>query len=84
MVCQALFLFRDVEFLDVVDKLLLQTVLVIIDGEELFELLCDALAYLLRARLLVLLQFFLQPLYVVYLLSEFLLQRRALLLAEVN
>ena len=53
VVGEALFLLVDVEFLDVVDEFLLESVVVILYAEALLEAVEDALAYLLGALLLI-------------------------------
>ena len=84
MVGQALFLFVDVELLDIVDELLLQTVAVVFDIGDALEPLDDALANLLDARLLVGLDAGQQAGDIVDVLVELHSQGLTLLLTEVD
>ncbi len=84
MVGQALFLLADVELLDVVDQLLLQTVLVVLHAGNLLQAVDDALANLLHTALLKGLNLSHEALYVVYLLCKLLLQSGTFLTAEAH
>ena len=83
VVGKALLLFADVELLDVVDELLLQTVLVIIHIRNLLQTVYDVLADLLHACLLVWFNAGKESLDIIHFLGEFLLQGSSFLLAEV-
>ena len=83
MVGEALLLLADVQFLDVIDKLLLQAVLVVLHVGDGFESFHDACADFLHSRLLVRLDALQQVLYVVHLLAELLLKGSAFLRTEV-
>ena len=80
---KTLLFFVDIEFLDVIDKFLFQAVLVIIHTQCLFKRIGDTVLYLAYPFLLVGSHRFEQPCYILYLLTEFLFERCALLLAEV-
>ena len=56
MLCETLLLLRDVKLLDVIDKFLLQTILVVFNIWNECKLLSDALANLLNTKRLILLQ----------------------------
>ena len=84
MVGEALFLLRDVEFLYVVDKLLLKAVLVVVDFRNLLQSVDDTLTNLLHARVLVWLDALQQSLDIVNLLAEFLCESLTFLTAEIN
>ena len=84
MVCQALFLLTDIEFLDVVDQLLLQTVLIVVHSRNLLQTLHDALFDFLHATLLVGLDLSQQHGDIVDLLRELLLKGCSLLCTEVH
>ena len=84
MVGESLFLLVDVEFLDVEDELLLEAVLVVLHAEALLQAVEYAFAYLLGALHLVGFDGCEQCGNVVELFAELLLQRGALLSAEVH
>ena len=84
VVGQTLLLLADVQLLDVVDELLLQTVLVVLHAGNLLQPVDDALANLLHAALLVGLDAGQQLLDVVNLLLKLLFKGGTLLLAEVH
>ena len=84
MVGQALFLFADVQFLNIVNQLLLQTVLVIFRLRNLLQSVHDAAADFLHTALFVRFNAGQQLLDVVNLLGKFLLQCRPFLSTEVH
>ena len=79
---QPLFLFADVQLLNIIDQLLLQTVFVVVDTGDLLQSLDDILAYFLRASLFIRLDAGKKTLDIVNLFVEFQLQGRAFLLAK--
>ena len=84
MVCQPLLLLRYVEFLYVVNQLLLESVLVIINIGDSFELRHNPLPYLLHTAFLIRLKLTLQCGDIVNLLCELALQSLALLFPELD
>ena len=84
MVCQALLLLTDIEFLDVVDQLLLQTILVVVHPRNLLQTLHDALLDLLHATLLVGLDLCQQHGDIIDLLGKLLLKGCTFLCTEIH
>ena len=84
MVGQSLLFFADVQFLNVVNKLLLQTILVVVGLGNGIEPIDDAGTYFFHAALLERLQFGEQTADVIYFLSKLALQGLAFLLAEAH
>ena len=84
VIAESLLLLADVEFLDVVDQFLLQSVLVVFDIRNLLQSVHDVGLDLLHARFLVRLYAGEQCLDVVHLLGELLLQGSTLLAAELD
>ena len=84
VISQPLFLLTDVEFLDVINQFLLQTILIILNIRNLREAVNDASAYLFNTQLFVWFNLIQQVGDVVQLLGELLLQCGTFLFAEVD
>ena len=84
VVGQTLFLLTDIQFLDIVNQFLLQTVLVIIHTRNLLQSVNDTLANLLYTTLLERFDFCQQTFDIINLLSKLLLERSTLLLTEIH
>ena len=84
VVGQTLFLFVDIQFLDIINHFLLQAVLVVFHIGNRFQGFHQTLADAFGAALLVWFDAFQQIAYVLYFLGEFLLQCGTFLFAEVH